>query len=86
MKNESSARRRIFVGDVQGCADELVELVARARAQFGDGFELWVAGDVVNRGPDNRRALELVRGFVGRRGMRSDLVRIKKATGPGACG
>ena len=52
------------MGDVQGCADELVELVARARAQFGDGFELWVAGDVVNRGPDNRRALELVRGFV----------------------
>lgn len=29
---------------------------------------------------------ELVRGFVGRRGMRSDLVRVKKATGPGACG
>lgn len=57
-------RRRIFVGDVQGCADELEELVARARSRFGDDFELWVAGDVVNRGPDNRRALELVRGFV----------------------
>lgn len=29
---------------------------------------------------------ELVRGFAGRRGIRSDLLRIKKATGPGACG
>lgn len=59
-----AARRRIFVGDVQGCFDELEELVARARQRFGDDFELWVAGDLVNRGPGNRRALELVRGFV----------------------
>ncbi|MBY0401732.1 metallophosphoesterase [Myxococcota bacterium] len=57
-------RQRIFVGDVQGCAEELGLLVDRANACFGDDFELWVAGDVVNRGPDNRRALELVRGFV----------------------
>ncbi|MBK7949478.1 MAG: metallophosphoesterase [Deltaproteobacteria bacterium] len=57
-------RQRIFVGDVQGCADELVLLVDRAKARFGDAFELWVAGDVVNRGPDNRRALELVRGLL----------------------
>ncbi len=28
---------------------------------------------------------ELVRGFVGRRGVKSELVRIKKRTGPGAC-
>lgn len=63
MKNASSPRR-IFVGDVQGCAEELAELVARARSRFGDEFELWVAGDVVNRGPDNRRALELVRELV----------------------
>lgn len=57
-------RQRIFVGDVQGCADELALLADRAKARFGDEFELWVAGDVVNRGPDNRRALELVRAFV----------------------
>lgn len=57
-------RQRIFVGDVQGCADELVELVDRAEARFGDAFELWLTGDVVNRGPDNRRALELVRRFL----------------------
>ncbi len=58
---EADAPQRIFVGDVQGCADELAELIARARARFGAEFELWVAGDVVNRGPENRRALELVR-------------------------
>jgi bis(5'-nucleosyl)-tetraphosphatase (symmetrical) len=56
--------QRIFVGDVQGCADELETLILRARAQFGNEFELWVAGDLVNRGPYNRRALELVRELV----------------------
>jgi bis(5'-nucleosyl)-tetraphosphatase (symmetrical) len=56
--------QRIFVGDVQGCADELDELLARAHSEFGDRFELWVVGDLVNRGPDNVRALERVRGFV----------------------
>jgi len=56
--------QRIFVGDVQGCADELVELVSRATAAFGEAFVLWIAGDLVNRGPDNRRPLELVRGLV----------------------
>ena len=56
--------QRIFVGDVQGCSDELTELVSRAEAAFGDEFELWVAGDLINRGPDNRTPLELVRGLV----------------------
>ncbi len=56
--------QRIFVGDVQGCADELAELVTRATDAFGDEFALWIAGDLVNRGPDNRRPLELVRSLV----------------------
>jgi bis(5'-nucleosyl)-tetraphosphatase (symmetrical) len=54
----------IFVGDVQGCADELEALIARAKARFGDDFSLQVVGDVVNRGPDNLRALALVRTLV----------------------
>ena len=54
----------IFVGDVQGCAEELAELIRRAEAAFADAFSLWVVGDLVNRGPDNRRALELVRELV----------------------
>jgi len=57
-------RQRIFVGDVQGCADELDEILERARRAFGDRFELWVVGDLVNRGPDNVRALERVRSLV----------------------
>ncbi len=54
----------IFVGDVQGCADELEALIARAKARFGDEFSLHVVGDVVNRGPGNLRALALVRSLV----------------------
>ena len=56
--------QRIFVGDVQGCADELDLLLERAVAAYGDEFVLWVAGDLVNRGPDNLRPLERVRGLV----------------------
>jgi bis(5'-nucleosyl)-tetraphosphatase (symmetrical) len=53
--------QRIFVGDVQGCADELEEILARARREFGTGFELWSVGDLVNRGPKSHRALAVVR-------------------------
>jgi bis(5'-nucleosyl)-tetraphosphatase (symmetrical) len=56
--------QRIFVGDVQGCGIELEELVSRATDAFGDEFALWVAGDLVNRGPENLRALEQVRALV----------------------
>lgn len=53
--------RRIFVGDVQGCADELDALLARAERTFGDAFEVWLVGDLVNRGPSSLRVLERVR-------------------------
>jgi bis(5'-nucleosyl)-tetraphosphatase (symmetrical) len=56
--------QRVFVGDVQGCADELEELLVRAGEAFGDRFELWVVGDLVNRGPHSLRALERVRALV----------------------
>jgi len=56
--------QRIFVGDVQGCGDELEELLARARSSFGDRFEVWWVGDLVNRGPASLRALELAREYV----------------------
>lgn len=59
-----AATRRIFVGDVQGCAEELEELLRRARGEFGRDFELWVVGDLVNRGPGSLRALERVRELV----------------------
>lgn len=54
----------IFVGDVQGCADELDEILARARDAFGGEFTLWVVGDAINRGPANLRVLRRVRELV----------------------
>jgi len=56
-----TARPRIFIGDVQGCADELEELLALAAAELGNDFEVWSVGDLINRGPDNRRVLERMR-------------------------
>jgi bis(5'-nucleosyl)-tetraphosphatase (symmetrical) len=56
--------QRIFVGDVQGCGEELEMLYRRATDAFGEDFSLWIAGDLVNRGPANLAALELVRGLV----------------------
>lgn len=53
--------QRLFVGDVQGCADELGELLVRARNAFGPDFEVWFVGDLVNRGPASLRVLEQVR-------------------------
>ncbi len=64
MKPCVAAPQPIFVGDVQGCAEELEELLERIVATFGDDFELWVVGDIVNRGPHNLRALRQVRGLV----------------------
>jgi bis(5'-nucleosyl)-tetraphosphatase (symmetrical) len=56
-----TVRPRIFIGDVQGCADELEDLLALAAAELGDDFEVWSVGDLINRGPDNRRVLERMR-------------------------
>ncbi len=51
----------VFVGDVQGCAVEFDEILARARREFGSRFVLWSVGDLLNRGPDNVRVLGRVR-------------------------
>lgn len=56
--------RPIFVGDIQGCAGELEDVLARAKREFGSSFSLWSVGDVVNRGPQSHRALTLVRELV----------------------
>jgi bis(5'-nucleosyl)-tetraphosphatase (symmetrical) len=54
----------IFVGDIQGCAEELKEILGRARARFGESFEAWFVGDLLNRGPESLRALEMVHALV----------------------
>jgi bis(5'-nucleosyl)-tetraphosphatase (symmetrical) len=60
----SHTPQHVFVGDIQGCADEFDELLARLGDSFGDEFVLHSVGDLVNRGPDNLRVLERMRELV----------------------
>lgn len=50
--------RRIFVGDVQGCREELEELLELVRFDSARD-ELHPVGDFVNRGPDSAGVLRL---------------------------
>jgi bis(5'-nucleosyl)-tetraphosphatase (symmetrical) len=50
----------LFVGDVQGCAAELRDLLETARFDPGR-HRLALCGDLVNRGPDSAGVLELAR-------------------------
>ena len=47
------------VGDVQGCWRELEALIQRINLKDSD--ELWLAGDLINRGPDSLQVLRQVR-------------------------
>src|SRR5690349_20017112 len=52
--------RRIFVGDIQGCREELEELLELVRFDPAtDALE--PVGDLVNRGPDSSGTLRLLR-------------------------
>jgi bis(5'-nucleosyl)-tetraphosphatase (symmetrical) len=51
---------RWAVGDVQGCCDELEQLLARIRFS-SDRDRLWLVGDLVNRGPASLAVLRRVR-------------------------
>ena len=51
----------IFVGDVQGCADELEALIRRADLRFGPESQFFFVGDLINRGPASYRVLVRLR-------------------------
>ncbi|HEY7773194.1 MAG TPA: symmetrical bis(5'-nucleosyl)-tetraphosphatase [Marinagarivorans sp.] len=50
------------IGDIQGCAEPFFRLLERVN--FNPNFDvLWVAGDMVNRGPDNLSVLRYIKGL-----------------------
>ena len=53
--------RLIAVGDIHGCADEFEELLDKLRPETRDRIVL--LGDLVNRGPDSYRVIQLARKF-----------------------
>lgn len=53
-------RRRIFIGDIQGCREELERLLELARFDPASDV-LEPCGDFVNRGPDSAGVLRLLR-------------------------
>jgi bis(5'-nucleosyl)-tetraphosphatase (symmetrical) len=52
------------IGDVQGCDDELGELLTRLKFS-ADRDQLWLVGDLVNRGPQSLQVLRRVRALGG---------------------
>lgn len=53
------------VGDIQGCYQEFLALFAKINFDFSRD-ELWLAGDLINRGPESLAVLRFVKNFPGK--------------------
>jgi serine/threonine protein phosphatase 1 len=51
------AGRRIVVGDIHGCYDELMELLEKVG--IGDDDRIFSVGDLITKGPKSKEVLEL---------------------------
>lgn len=60
MGAEPETRRRIFIGDIQGCREELEKLLALLKFDPSRD-DLEPVGDLVNRGPDSLGTLRLLK-------------------------
>ena len=52
------------IGDIQGCYRTLIALLDSI--QFSDDDQLWIAGDLVNRGPDSLEVLRFIKSLESR--------------------
>lgn len=51
--------RAIVIGDIHGMADELEELIRIAHLSYGPDVRLFHVGDLIDRGPDSKRVIQL---------------------------
>jgi len=57
---DRQAERTIIIGDVHGCPDELMKLLAKAESTKSD--EILCVGDLISKGPDSRSVMEWAMG------------------------
>lgn len=54
-----SGKRQIFIGDVQGCYQEFLDLLDRLNYEK-ESDELYLTGDLINRGPQSAEMLDFM--------------------------
>ncbi len=52
-------RRKIFIGDVHGCFEELMDLLDKVKYSYSKD-RLYFVGDLINKGPYSKKVLEFV--------------------------
>lgn len=60
LKTVEATGRVFFIGDLHGCFDALQESLGRVNFNPNDGDILVSVGDLIDRGPDNLKCLELL--------------------------